>query len=141
MAMSGGGDQGAIYGINITPLVDVCLVLVIIFMVATPLMMQPNLPVELPKARTAEGKDKDNITISITKEGQWALNETPMTVDQVAQYLPEKVKASRERYIIIRADRAAPYAHALEALRLARQAGGRDFAIATEQKPREKKAP
>ena len=67
MAGSSGDPRGPITGINITPLVDVCLVLVIIFMVTAPLMMQPTLPVELPKAKTREGKETDNITITINR--------------------------------------------------------------------------
>ena len=67
MAISSGGQGGPITGINITPLVDVCLVLVIIFMVTAPLFTQPTLPVDLPKARTAEGKETDNITVTVTK--------------------------------------------------------------------------
>ena len=137
MAMSSGGQDGAITGINITPLVDVCLVLVIIFMVTAPLLTQPNLPVELPKARTAEGKDTDNITITITKDGKWALNADEMTRAQLEAALPGKVAASRDKYVIIRTDRSTRYAYALEALQLARRAGGRDYAIATEQKPRQ----
>ncbi|MBI4376094.1 MAG: biopolymer transporter ExbD [Elusimicrobia bacterium] len=137
MAISS-SSQGPITGINITPLVDVCLVLVIIFMVTAPLFMQPSLPVELPKASTAKGKETDNITITITKDGQWAINEKPMTPAEVESALPARVEGSRDRYVIIRADRVTPYAHALEALRMARKAGARDYAIATEQKERKR---
>jgi biopolymer transport protein ExbD len=115
-------------------LVDVCLVLVIIFMVTAPLMTQSNLPVELPKAKTKEGKESDNITITITKEGQWALNEAAMTPAQVEAALPSKVADSRDGYVIIRADRATKYKEALEAMRMARVANAKHYAMATEQK-------
>ena len=141
MAISQSSRQGPITGINITPLVDVCLVLVIIFMVTAPLFMQPILQVEVPKAVTAQGKEKDNITITITKDGRWALNEKEMVLGEMEVALPGKVAGSRDRYVIIRADQAAPYGLALEALRMARKAGARDYAIATEQKERGKKRP
>lgn len=128
-----------INGINITPLVDVCLVLVIIFMVAAPLMMKPILPVDLPKAHTSEGKDTDNITITITKDHRWALNEEEMEPSAIQPLLIEKVEASRDRYVIIRADRDVKHAYVLKALRMARRAGAWDYAIATEQKTRERK--
>src|SRR5438309_9767517 len=117
MAMSSGDSRGPITGINITPLVDVCLVLVIIFMVTAPLLSQPTLAVDLPKARTAAGKDKDNITLTVTKEGRWALNEKEMSFDQIRAVLRQKVEKSRDRYVIVRADREAVYRYVLEALR------------------------
>ncbi|MFH1618810.1 MAG: biopolymer transporter ExbD [bacterium] len=139
MASSGMSGQGQITGINITPLVDVCLVLVIIFMVAAPLLMQPSLSVELPKAFTEEGKGKDNITITITRDGRWALNEKEMNPAALEQNLSEKVAESRDRYVIVRADRETPHLYTLKALHMAKRAGARDFAIATEQKQRAKK--
>ena len=139
MALSPSSAQGPITGINITPLVDVCLVLVIIFMVTAPLLMQPILPVELPKAKTAEGKETDNVTITITKDGRWALNADPMEQAKLEALLSRKVAESRGRYVIIRADRGTRYAYALEALRMARKAGAKDYAIATEQKERRRR--
>lgn len=136
MAMSSGESQGPITGINITPLVDVCLVLVIIFMVTAPLLTQPSLPVDLPKARTSEGKDRENITLTVTKDGRWALNEKQLSVEELGAALRRKVAESRGRYVIIRADSEASYGYVLDALRLAREAGAMDFSIATEQKPR-----
>jgi biopolymer transport protein ExbD len=135
--MAGGGSSnpnGPITGINITPLVDVCLVLVIIFMVTAPLLTQPSLPVELPKAKTKEPKEQDNVTITISKDGKWALNETEMTSAQVEATLPGRVASSKDRYVVIRADRGTKYAQALDAMRMARLAGAKHYALATEQK-------
>lgn len=136
MAMSGGSDQGAITGINITPLVDVCLVLVIIFMVTAPLLTQPTLPVDLPKAHTAEGKEQKNTTITVTKDGRWALNEKQIAFAELGPALRQKLAESRDRYVIVRADRDSNYKYVLDAMRVAREAGAKDFSIATEQKPR-----
>src|SRR3989338_6683042 len=103
------GDQSeAIVGINVTPLVDVCLVLVIIFMVTTPLLMQPILPIELPKAHTQEGEEKQNITITISKEGKFALNADEMPdIETLKNALRAKLNLSLDRYVIVRADQAA----------------------------------
>lgn len=139
MAFSSGPQNTQITGINITPLVDVCLVLVIIFMVTAPLLMQPSLDVQLPKAVTSEGKETDNITITITKEGKWALNEKEMDPRSLETALASKIAGSRERYVIVRLDKDSRHAYALQALAMAKRAGARDFAIATEQKKREKR--
>ncbi len=133
MAGSSGDPRGPITGINITPLVDVCLVLVIIFMVTAPLMMQPTLPVELPKAKTKEGKETDNVTITITLDGRWALNEATMSRVEVEKALTGKVEDSRDGYVIIRADKTVRYSEALDAMRMARAAGAKHYAVATEQ--------
>lgn len=126
-----------ITSINITPLVDVSLVLVIIFMVTAPLFTQPILPVDLPKAITDEGKEKENITITITKEGQWALNADSSSPAAIAALLPDLVAKSRDKYVIIRADESSPYEYVLEALKLAKQAGAREYAVATVEKKRD----
>ena len=68
MNTGGAGDNGPITDINVTPLVDVALVLVIIFMVATPFMTQSKLSVTLPKAATDEAKNEEYVTITINKE-------------------------------------------------------------------------
>ena len=139
MAFSSGPQNSQITGINITPLVDVCLVLVIIFMVAAPLLMQSSLTVELPKAVTSEGKETDNITVTVTKDGKWALNEKEMDPRSLETSLTAKVAASRDRYVIVRLDKEARHAYALQALAMAKRAGALDFALATEQKKRVKK--
>ncbi len=135
MAIQEASGDG-ITGINITPLVDVCLVLVIIFMVTAPLLLQPTLSVDLPKATTAEGKERQNVTITITKDGQWALNQETMTFDQVKAGLRDAVEGSPDHYVIIRADKEALHGLALKALKIAKDAGAKAIAIATEQKKR-----
>ncbi|MBI5203156.1 MAG: biopolymer transporter ExbD, partial [Elusimicrobia bacterium] len=61
--------EAEITGINVTPLVDVCLVLVIIFMVTAPLLSNPAFKVDLPVAHTKEGEEKDTITLSLSADG------------------------------------------------------------------------
>ncbi len=135
MAFQESSGEG-ITGINITPLVDVCLVLVIIFMVTAPLLLQPTLSVELPKATTAEGKERQNVTITITKDGQWALNQESMPFEGVKAGLRDAIASSPDRYVIIRADKEALNGLALQALKIAKDAGAKAIAIATEQKKR-----
>src|SRR5581483_10810645 len=116
----------------------VCLVLVIIFMVTAPLLIQPSLPVDLPKAHTEEGKERRNTTITVTKDGRWGLNEKEIRFEDLGAALRQKLRESRDRYVIVRADRDTNYRYVLDAMRVAREAGAKDFSIATEQKPRGK---
>ncbi|MFH1824195.1 MAG: biopolymer transporter ExbD [Candidatus Firestonebacteria bacterium] len=137
MAMSVSSEEEIITGINVTPLVDVCLVLVIIFMVTAPLMIQPILKVILPKATTLEGEEKENITITISEKNEWALNEETLpSKEVVAERLLTKIKGSKDRFVIIRADQNALYGTIEEAMSISKKAGAKKITIATEQKRR-----
>jgi biopolymer transport protein ExbD len=136
MAISTSSEEGEITDINVTPLVDVCLVLVIIFMVTAPLMVQPILKVTLPKATTLEGEEKENITITLGEKGEWALNEEVTTKERVAEKLLSKIKKSKDRFVIIRADQNVLYGVIEEAMSMAKKAGAKKITLATEQKRR-----
>jgi len=133
--MQTGNDGGEmVTGINVAPLVDVCLVLVIIFMVTAPLLNQTNLPVTLPKAKTKEGEEKSNVTITITKDNHWALNEKEYPFDQLPPALERKIARSPDRLVVIRADHEATHGKLMDAMAMAKTAGARSITIATEQK-------
>ncbi len=104
MGASGSADD-PITDINVTPLVDVCLVLVIIFMVTAPLFSQPIMEVELPKAITDEGESAENITITINPDEQLAVNAKEVTIDELKVELKLKMQESADKYVIIRADK------------------------------------
>lgn len=134
MAASAFNEKSPITGINVTPLVDVCLVLVIIFMVTAPLFMQPSLTVTLPKARTVEGEERENIAVTITADGRWAVNEQEAAPAQVPALLSERLRRSREKLVILKMDRQARHAWLVEAMGMAKSLGARSVTIATEQK-------
>jgi biopolymer transport protein ExbD len=127
-------EDESISGVNITPLVDVCLVLVIIFMVTTPLLTQPLMKIILPKAHTLEGEEKENVTISISKEGDFAVNEKELNKEEILEYLKEKLVKNRYKFVIIRADQEASYENMMFAMEIAKKAGAKKLTIATEQK-------
>lgn len=129
-------EENPITGINVTPLVDVCLVLVIIFMVTAPLFMQPVLKIDLPKAMTKEGEEKENVTITISADGRWALNEKEMRLEELSAPLAEKIRSNRDKFVIIRADEGARHAWLLAAMKLSKENGAQSITIATEQKKR-----
>ena len=124
--------------INVIPLIDVCLTLVIIFMVTSPLMMVPtNLEIDLPKARTIEAKSESNITISISKEYIIALNETEIQLANLQLALSEMLKEHPDRVVVIRADRNVNHQWVLDLLTISKRAGATRLAVATLQRNRE----
>ena len=128
-------DDTMISSINITPLVDVCLVLVIIFMVTAPLLSEPAFKVDLPKARTQEGEEKEKIAVSLATSGKYAVNEQVFTDrEKFFSTLERTVKASESKLVVIRADREAGYGALTDTMQRAKEAGAVSINIATEQK-------
>lgn len=132
MGMQTGGQDDIVTGINVTPLVDVCLVLVIIFMVTAPLFEQPSLDVNLPKANTKEGEERENITVTLTSDGKIAVNEQAVTAGQLGSVLKMKLAHSGEKHVILRADKESLHGDLLMAMRLAKEYGAKSMTIATE---------
>ena len=130
--MQSGGQDDLVTGINVTPLVDVGLVLVIIFMVTAPLFEQPTLQVTLPKTHTEEGEEKENITVTIASDGKMAVNEQEVSADQLEAVLKRKIARSGEKHVVLRADQDALHGSLLLALRIAKEQGAQSIAIATE---------
>ena len=121
--------------IDITPLVGVALILVIVFMVTSPLMMTPaEMEIELPRARTIEAKSKTNITISISKDGQMALNDETLAQEKLAPALKTMLATHPERVVVIRADKNIRHHLVQDLLSVAKKSGARYLAIATLQR-------
>ncbi|MEJ2053837.1 MAG: biopolymer transporter ExbD [Calditrichaceae bacterium] len=128
--------------IEITPLVGVALILVIVFMVTSPLMMTPpNIDVNLPKARTVEAKSESNITISFSNDRILALNEKIVPKEQLGIELSKVLKDHPDRLVVIRADKNLTHREVLEVLGIAKKAGATHLAVATLQRNRGKFAP
>ncbi len=133
MGAAGPADE-PITAINVTPLVDVCLVLVIIFMVTAPLFSQPVMTVELPRATTDEGESTENITITIDQDENLAVNAKEVTLEELKPELKIKLAESAEKYVIIRADVLTNHGIVLNALDLAKELGAKKLVFATEHK-------
>lgn len=128
-------DEDIISGINVTPLVDVCLVLVIIFMVTAPMLSEPVIKVELPKAHTKEGEEKDKITITLGKDGRIALDyKEYKTYEAMEPDLKEKLAYSESKLVILKADQDALHGRLVDLMAKAKDAGAQSLTIATERK-------
>ncbi len=126
--------------IDITPLVGVALILVIVFMVTSPLIMAPiNMKVDLPKARTIEVNSQENITISLSRDDQIALNEKQISQSELENELRMAVDQHPQRVVIIRADKYVEHEKVLHLLSIAKKVGAKQLALATLQRNREER--
>jgi biopolymer transport protein TolR len=139
MAMNvGGGKGGVIAAINVTPMADIMIVLLIIFMVITP-MLQKGVDVRLPTAgNTKEKKDEQkSITVAIKKDTSTFLNgvKTENQKDLVPQ-LKERLEDIPEgsRVVYLKADAELPYSEVMKVMDLCREAGVEEVALIAEQK-------
>jgi biopolymer transport protein ExbD len=134
-ADSAADDDDIVSGINVTPLVDVCLVLVIIFMVTAPMLSEPVIKVDLPRAHTKEGEEKDKITITLGKDGRIALDyKEYKTYEAMEPDLKDKLANSESKLIILKADQDALHGKLVELMAKAKDAGAQSLTIATERK-------
>lgn len=127
-------EEENITTLEITPLVAIALVLVIIFMVTAPLFLQPAMKIILPKAITGEAEERENVTISISQYGKWAVNEEEIPFENVHQLLRRKIEKTRDKYVIIRADQQALHKWLLEAMSISKECGARTVSIKVERK-------
>jgi len=127
-------EDDAVVGINVTPLVDVCLVLVIIFMVATPMMSQPAFEVDLPMAKTKEGKEEDKVSIAMSSDGRLAINAKEFkTLDALKKGLVYAIRETDSALVVINADKEALHGRLTEVMAIAKASGAKSLTIATEQ--------
>ena len=133
---SGGKDDDIIVDINVTPLVDVILVLLIIFMVTARLMVPPAIPVELPKASTGEGGEPSSLAITITKadaqqKERFYLNGREASPTELRQGVEQEIKkkGSKKLQVIIAADQAVPHGKVMWLLDTLRQLGVEQYAF------------
>ncbi len=122
--------------INVTPIIDVALVLVIILLVTAPLLSQADLPVDLPQARTREAENQRNVSITYSARGELALDEKRVAPDVFRGALRAKLAepGNENVLVVVRADSGVPYGAIRELLDEARTAGAKHIAIATRQR-------
>ena len=105
---SNGRTQSALADINITPLVDVVLVLLIIFMVTAP-VLQSGIDVSVPKTRTVKEITEERMVISITKDQRVFLGNDTVNINEIGTKLRQKIRDPRHQFIFVRADENVPF--------------------------------
>jgi biopolymer transport protein TolR len=129
MGMSSGGGGGFTSEINVTPMVDIMLVLLIIFMVITP-MLQSGVSVALPRDMRNPDEDKNiiketSVVVAITEDGKLFLGKKPIDKDQLKSEIDTKMatKEDKDRIVYIRSDVNANYGAVVETINLIRDSG------------------
>jgi biopolymer transport protein ExbD len=123
---------------NMTPLIDVALVLVIILLVTAPMLSVADLPVNLPQAVTREAEDERNVSITLGADGRLAVDEQVVTHEALTRVLAQCLEkpGNKNVLVVVRADSGAPYSEVRQLLEQARAAGASRIAIATRQRVR-----
>ncbi|PST18597.1 protein TolR [Mesorhizobium plurifarium] len=127
------GRRSAISEINVTPLVDVMLVLLIIFMVAAP-MMTVGVPIDLPETQAkAMNADTQPITVSVNPAGEIFLQETPIAIDEVVPKLEAIATTGYNERIYVRGDTNADYGTVMKVMARISAAGFKNLGLVTLQ--------
>jgi biopolymer transport protein ExbD len=105
-AKASSNDSGTIVEINVIPLVDIILVVLIIFMVAAPLVMKPKIDINLPKSSTAkDDKDKAPMRVVLGKKGELFLNNQPITIDGLREESQREFAVNADQSALLIADK------------------------------------
>jgi len=131
---SGRRLTGDLAEINVTPLVDVILVLLIIFMVTAP-MMQRGIDVALPQARSATGAEEERFVVTVDRTNRVWLNESPVPLHLLEERLQIASRAVANPFVYLRADRAVPYGDVMAVMDRIKQSGIERVGLVTEPLP------
>lgn len=138
MGMNGGGNSRFMSDINVTPLVDVMLVLLIIFMVTAPMMMQGvnvSLPQTTPKPLPAE---KEHLAVTIDRSQQIFINDYKVSLEALKEKMEKILAGKTDNKVYLRADKNVPYGVVVRVISEVKRAGVEKLGVVTE--PIEKEA-
>src|SRR6266516_4660341 len=131
--MPTGGRARTISAINVTPLVDVVLVLLVILMVASTYIVAQTLKVQLPRAKSTDGTAEKPTKVEILKDGKLRWNEQPVVEGELADKMKAAVGADAEMSLVVSADKEVQHGNVVHVLDLAKLAGITKFAINVQQ--------
>ncbi len=121
--------------INVTPLVDITLVLLIIFMVTASYIVNPSIKVDLPKAASGTDQTRTTLAVTLTKDGQLYLNGELSDEGKVVRQITAELPKNPDLQAIIAADKIVPHGSVVHIIDLVRRAGVRKFAINVDSSP------
>jgi biopolymer transport protein ExbD len=128
---NGGNDQDVVTGINVTPMVDITLVLLIIFMVTASFVSDSALKVNLPKASTPEAAPTASLTIAQHRDGSLALMGDPVRAEALQGLLADEVRKNPGLRVTLASDEGLSYGQVVAVIDLIKRAGVTRVALAT----------
>ena len=138
MAFETRSQNSSISQINVVPLVDVMLVLLVIFMVTAPILQQ-GVSVQLPQAKAgALSGEEEQLVVTIDRKGVVYLNDNAIPIDQLGSKLEAVVRLKPDKQVFLRADRSVPYGEVVRVMAAVKGAGVESLGMITEL-PTEKK--
>jgi len=129
----GSENDGIVAEINVTPLTDIFLVLLIIFMVTTTAVHDEGKNIDLPSAEVAEETPPEGVTVEIDAAGLLKVNAQPVTEGGLAAALEAALELAEDKVVVLKGDQRVLLGQAVNILDLAQKAGAEGIAIATQQ--------
>ncbi len=126
-----GRTQSSLSEINITPFVDVVLVLLVMFMVTAPIL-QSGIEVEVPKTRTVKEITEERLVITIDKDQRVFLGNDPININEIADRLHEKIRDPQGQSVFIRSDENVPFGAFATVMDAVKQTGITNVSIVTQ---------
>ncbi len=126
-----GRTQTSLAEINITPLVDVVLVLLIIFMITAP-VLQSGIDVSVPKTRTVKEITEERLVITIDKQQKVFLGNDPININNIGNELKKKIRDPRNQAIYVRSDENVPFGAFATVMDAVKQSGITNVSIVTQ---------
>ena len=120
--------------INITPFTDVVLVLLIIFMIATPVLLQPGIKVELPKAKAADTNTEKNLSITVGSDGEIYVDDQRTEIGRLRYEIAVRLANKPNMSVIVKGDKDVKYDLVVKVIDAAKQSGAKKFALGVEPK-------
>lgn len=126
-------DEEPLSDINVVPLVDIILVVLIIFMVTAPMFMKPSINVNLPKAATGDQTQASKLNVSITLDGRLNLNGVFSNEAKISDKAKEELAKNPEVQAVISADKDVSHGRVIAVLDIIKAAGVKKFAISIDK--------
>lgn len=134
--MSDGGDEddAIVSDINMTPLIDIMLVLLVVFMVSSSVALESGMDIELPKTSlTNDKKEAEILVISLSKDGHVAVHGKQVKTEEISRKIASSLAELKTDSVILEGDTSANLGKAIELMDMAKVAGAKNFSIAAEE--------
>lgn len=132
MAMHSSGNKGLFTEINITPLTDIFLVLLIIMMVIAPMFQNIDNNIVLPSINSGLSVDEKEVTVAITKEAKFYVNSEPVNESQLSEKLASLIDTAKDKKVVVKADGKTKTKYIMSVMKAAQEAGYEKLTVAGE---------